>query len=247
MLKDVKNKPEPKYGIYMIPMPIGNVLNPLFHTEKYVEMIHSTKYWVAENARTFRRFISSLNQGINIQSKIIFELNQDFKSIDLFDFLQKNIQDGHIGVVSEAGMPGIADPGNIVTSWAHRHNTKVTTITGPNSIMSALCASGFNGQQFTFHGYAPVKEPLFSQALSNAAKQMETSGYTQIWIETPYRSDRMLEVLCNVSKSESHICVACNIDCEDEWILTKTAAEWKKMAVEIGKKPCVFLIGKTNH
>lgn len=235
-------KPVP--AIYMVPMPIGpdssdSLLHPAF-----TGCITGIQHWVAENARTFRRVVSALQLGVKIDELQIFELSRDFSMKDLESFLQKALSSGPVGVVSEAGIPGMADPGAVVAWWAHQRSIPVIPVSGPGSISLALAASGLNGQQFTFHGYAPVKEPELKPFLEQADRQVRQTGYTQIFIEAPYRSDRMLSALLKSVAAEHKLCIACHLHSPEGWVTTRRVSEWKKTPVTLGKNPCIFLIGR---
>lgn len=232
-------------AIFMVPMPIGINSIVELQTPKYIELLKDTIFWVAENSRTFRRFISGLQLGINIDNLQIFELERDYKLEDLSDFLSVGLKDGNVGVVSEAGLPGMADPGAAVALWGHKNDVKVIPITGPGSIYLALSASGLNGQQFTFHGYPPVKEDELKKFLVKMSATVAQTGYTQIWIETPYRSDRMLQRIVNEVNPNLQLCIACALHSPDGWIKTQSISNWRNDNAMPGKNPCVFLVGRS--
>lgn len=229
--------------IIMLPLPIGSKSIEQMNTPHYVNTVKQTTYWVAENARTLRRFIASLELNVNISELEIFELGRRPDAALLHKFLEQNIQKGDIAVVSEAGLAGMADPGAEVARWAQEKGIVVAPQTGPGSVYLALCASGFNGQQFSFHGYCPVKEPELVSFIKRIAAEQKKTGYTQIFIETPYRNDRLLETMLPLLPPESKLCIASDIQGENERIRTKTAAEWLKALPKPGKVPAVFLLG----
>jgi 16S rRNA (cytidine1402-2'-O)-methyltransferase len=233
-----------KHTVIMFPMPLGSLSSQSLLHKEFLDHLNTVKHWVAENARTFRRFVASLNLGINIDELQIFELYREYDKVALSVFLQKSLKKGDVGVVSEAGMPGMADPGAEVAAWAHQHEIAVKVISGPSSIILALSGSGLNGQQFTFHGYAPVKEPELKQFLSQIGKDINRFGYTHAFIEVPYRSDRFFQTLLSSMTANTRLCLACNLHEEDEFIQTKSIAEWSEYPIVIGKKPCIFLVGK---
>jgi len=228
----------------MMPMPLGSLsLNSMNHSD-FMAQIGAIQCWVVENARTFRRFVSSLQLSINIDSLRIFELHRDYDRKSLTIFLQENIKKGNIGLASEAGVPGMADPGAEIAAWAHENEVRVISICGPSSIILALSSGGLNGQNFTFHGYAPVKEDELRSFLGKLGKDCEKTGYTQALIEAPYRSDRLLSALLSVLPHSLKICVACNLHEPDEFTQTRTVAEWGKNKPVLGKNPCIFLVGR---
>jgi 16S rRNA (cytidine1402-2'-O)-methyltransferase len=233
----------PKGKIVMLPMPIGPLSVAEMGSVHFMNTVRITRFWVAENARTTRRFISSLKLGIDIPTLDIFELNDGFQITELHQFLKKNIAMGNIAVTSEAGLPGMADPGSEVARWAHKNDTKIETFSGPGSVYMALCASGFNGQQFSFHGYCPIKEDDLKKFLAEMVVNVTKTGYTQIFIETPYRSDKILAAMLRALPDTLHLCIACGLHTEDGFIQTKTIAGWRLQNIAIGKQPAVFLLG----
>lgn len=229
--------------ILLIPLPIGEKSAEQFITPFYLELVKSTRFWVVENLRTTRRFLSSLQLGLEIDALTFFELNRDLNVSDLHLFLKKNILQGNIGVTSEAGLPGMADPGAVAVSWAHSSGIEVAPFTGPGSVYLSLCASGFNGQQFVFHGYCPIKDDELDLFFKRIIRHQKDTGYTQIFIETPYRNDRLLSHMTKSLSGDLKVCIACNLQTPLQWIKTKSIAEWKEANITIGKIPCVFLIG----
>jgi 16S rRNA (cytidine1402-2'-O)-methyltransferase len=236
----------PKGKVIMLPMPIGPLSQAEMRSEAFVNTIRNTRSWVAENARTTRRFISSLQLGITIQELDIFELDANFSLAELHNFLNKKIALENIVVTSEAGLPGMADPGSAVALWAHRNDIEIFTFSGPGSIYMALCASGLNGQHFSFHGYCPIKEDALKSFIGNIALETQQTGYTQIFIETPYRSDKIMQALLQHLPDQLLLCVASGLHSEHQYLKTKTIATWKKTALTIGKQPAVFLVGRAS-
>jgi len=233
--------------ILMVPTPLGSLSFSSLNNPEFIGLLMNTKFWVAENARTFRRFISAFNKEVKIDSLMIFELTRDFSRKELEQFLKNSIRLGNIGVVSEAGIPGMADPGSDVALWAHTNGIAVQALSGPGSIYLALSGSGLNGQQFTFHGYPPMKEPDLKLFIQQCEKTSRQSGYTQIFIETPYRSDRMLDFLLKYLSDETLLCIACNLHEPEGFTKTKKTKNWKSEKQILGKSPCIFLIGHLKN
>jgi 16S rRNA (cytidine1402-2'-O)-methyltransferase len=230
--------------IIMFPLPLGsNSIHEMQHPV-FNHAASTIQIWVAENARTLRRFLSSLQLGIKIDELIIFELIRDYKLELLHNFLNEQKNKGPIGMASEAGIPGMADPGQEVAHWAHRNKLKVISITGPSSVFLALSASGLNGQHFMFHGYPPIKDHELVQFMNRLNHELQHNDYTQIMIETPYRADRLMKFLCTHIKENHHLCLAVNLHDDTSSIRTLTIKDWKNNIPEIGKQPCVFLIGR---
>ena len=243
-MENSPNKSNSKATLVMMPMPLGSLSMLSLKNEEFITQITDIQCWVVENARTFRRFISALQMGIDIDALQIFELHRDFDRNALIVFLNGKIKKGNIGVVSEAGVPGMADPGAEIAAWAHENEVPVISICGPSSLILALSASGLNGQQFSFHGYAPVKEEELRSFIGKIGKDCEKTGYTQAMIEAPYRSDRFLSSLISVLPQLLKICVACNLHEPEGFIITRTVSEWKKNQPVLGKNPCIFLVGR---
>jgi 16S rRNA (cytidine1402-2'-O)-methyltransferase len=207
------------------------------------EIIQQTICYFAENLRTTRRFISSLKLGIDIESLRISELSKDTSIQDLKKALQElPAETEQIGLLSEAGCPGIADPGAILVALAHEMSWKVVPIPGPSSIFLALMASGFNGQNFTFHGYLPMKQDERIKAIKKLEEETMRNGGTQIFIETPYRNQHIFADMTASLKNDTLLCVASNITSADEMIKTKNIQWWKNNIPNIHKIPTIFLI-----
>ncbi len=169
------------------------------------------------------------------------ELNEhsERKDIELcLTYLEKE----DVGIISEAGCPGIADPGAELVALAHQHQYPVVPLVGPSSILLALISSGFNGQNFSFNGYLPVKNNERSRALKNYERQSVTENRTQIFIETPYRNQKLFEEMLQILNPKTYLAIACDITTENEYIKTMSIQEWKKQKPEIHKRPAIFLL-----
>jgi len=227
--------------LILFPLPIGELSSAQYITEHHLDRIKSIKFWVAENARTLRRFISGLKIGINIDELDIFEhgIRSDIR--DLHQFLSEIQNESIIGLCSEAGIPCVADPGNETVKWAQKNSRRIEPLIGPNSIAMAIEASGLNGQNYIFHGYLPVKEQAFSR-LVKSWSQGPYNRYTHVFIEVPYRSDRMLRSLLSELPPQCQLSISIALHTENQSITTKTVAQWKKTSIEIGKTPCVFCL-----
>ncbi len=237
--------PKPVESIlYLIPLPIAENSAAAALSPQYQEIVKNIKHFVAENARTLRRYLSSLKLGIDISSLEIAEINAEKGTHDALSLLRNVVNGQPIGVASEAGMPGIADPGAFAVAWAHKNQIKVHALTGESSIFLALAASGLNGQQFTFHGYPPIKDPELSQFLSKILQHTVKTGYTQILIETPYRTDRLLKSISETGYGNVLLSVASDIHGPEEYCVTQSIDSWKKHPKTMGKKPTVFLLGR---
>jgi len=231
-----------KGKLYLIPTSLAENSSDKILTPKLQEVIKKIDYFLVENARTARRFISSLKLSIDIE-KLQFEvLDKKTKSEDVNHLCSPLLTGIDIGVLSEAGCPGIADPGSAAVSFAHQHNINVIPMVGPSSIFLALMASGFNGQSFTFHGYLPIDKPKRSQAIKSLEKDAFKKRQTQIFMETPYRNNLLLTDILRVCQQNTRLCIAKNITGGDEQIRTKTIKEWRKSNIDLHKIPAVFLL-----
>lgn len=228
----------------MLPCPIAeDNLSSL--SKNAIDVLHQLSYFVVERARTARRFIKSTGHPSPISELQLFELNKNNPIEGLHAFL-KTLQSGNdVGVLSEAGCPGIADPGNLAVQYAHSHSIKVTPVVGPSSILLALIASGFNGQNFAFNGYLPNKAPELSKKLKSLEHKVISSNQTQLFMEAPYRNAFILTHCLNVFSPHLKLCIACDINGTTEYIKTQTIKEWKGTDwQQFHKRPAVFLIGK---
>ncbi len=232
-----------KGTLYMIPCPIVEHKNDSIPEETRL-MTHRITHFVVERARTARRWLSSLSHPVAIAELHIFELDKNNPSQDLTPILSKLEEGIDIGVISEAGCPGIADPGHRAVQYAHRQGHKVSSLVGPSSILMALMASGFNGQGFTFHGYLPNKNPILKKKIVSLESMLHQTGQTQIFMEAPYRNGFMIDTLTQSLSSHTLLCIACDINANSESILTLPSKEWKKVnSKDYHKRPTIYLIG----
>ncbi len=208
-----------------------------------ITVMHKLEYFVVERIRTARRFISSTSPITSISDLNFIEIAKHDKShlTRAEAWFEKGYE---IGLISESGMPGIADPGNDLVLAAHKRHYKVIPLSGPSSITLALAASGLNGQSFAFGGYLPIKENELRSRLVELEKLILRTGQTQIFIETPYRNDRLLGFFTKYFDPSLILCIATDINGEHEAVQTKSIYEWRKKAHEIGKLPSIFIIGK---
>ena len=229
--------------LVLVPLPIGEQSWLWMNTPQYIDSIKPIMHWVAEDARTLRRFLSSLKVGIPLNDLDIFELNTRTPQKQLEAFL-KDIQNIKlIGVASEAGMPCIADPGAMLVKIGHQRGWDIKPIMGPNSLMLALAGSGLSGQTFTFHGYPPINENELKQ-LTLLLNNKATDKHSHLFIETPYRTDRLLQFLCKNLPQDMLLCIAKDLHGPSEHILTQPISAWKRKVETLGKSPCVFIVGR---
>ena len=197
-----------------------------------------------ENERTTRRYLKKLDREIVIDNYEWFTMTNDDPNMD--SFRKKIKEEKTIGIISEAGCPGIADPGQQLVEVAQELNIEVKPLVGPNSILLALMASGMNGQQFRFTGYLPIKNPERNNAIKELESESAKKNCTQIFIETPYRNNQLMEALLSVCQSSTKICIAVDLTGEKEFIKTRSVADWKRNKPYIHKRPAIFLLIAIN-
>ena len=232
--------------LYMIPCPISDLSaidDVLPQANKQV--IDSLDYFIVENVRSARRFLSKAKIARRIDDLEFVELNEHTTAGREVEAMVRPIEQGRsAGVISEAGVPGVADPGALVVEVAHRRGIKVVPLVGPSSILLALMASGLNGQSFAFNGYLPVKPPERAKALKALERKATVERQSQIFIEAPYRNVKLAEQILEVCGAECRLTVACDITSPDEVILTLKVAEWRKRGLpDIAKRPTIFILG----
>lgn len=228
--------------LYLIP----TVIAPDTHEQTLPAAVKATvntlKYFLAENVRTARRFLSAWEVKLPINS-LHFEVLDKRTTEDELKRLFAPIWQGEdIGVMSEAGCPGVADPGAIAVSYAHRHHVEVVPLVGPSSFLLALMGSGFSGQSFAFHGYLPIDKGERIKAIKRLEKQSQEWQQTQIFMETPYRNNQLFEALLKSCHPKTQLCIARNLTGTDEMLQTKTIKAWKSQKPDLHKTPVVFLL-----
>lgn len=209
------------------------------------EYIMKTDYFFVENEKTARKVIKFFAPEKKQPDLKLYVLDKYSENSDLKEAqtLLKNGQD--FGLLSEAGLPCIADPGNIMVKWCHENDVKVIPVNGPSSFILALISSGFNGQEFTFHGYLPIDKSEKKSKIQYLENQVNKTGYSQIFMETPYRNNALFEDLCKFLSPSTRLCIAANInDPLEEFVKTRTIKDWQKNKPELHKIPAVFVLGR---
>ncbi|MGK7391777.1 MAG: SAM-dependent methyltransferase [Candidatus Cyclobacteriaceae bacterium M2_1C_046] len=228
--------------LYLIPTPLAE--NSL--DQAVVPFLKATikqlDYFLVEDLRTARRYISSLNLEITIEELTFHELTKRTTREQAEKLLAPLKKGKNIGIMSEAGCPGIADPGALAVSVAHDWNVQVKPIIGPSSILLGLMASGFNGQQFCFHGYLPIKGPELEKKLKQLEDDSQKKNQTQIFIEAPYRNNKMLDQILKSCRPDTKVCVARDLNGKDEKIISKPVRAWKRGELDLHKIPSIFLL-----
>jgi 16S rRNA (cytidine1402-2'-O)-methyltransferase len=232
--------------LYLIPTILADETAEQVISPQVKETVRHLTYFIVENLRTARRFVKSIAPELVIEALNFVQVDKDATPAQVQASLKPLLEQGiDAGIISEAGCPGIADPGAEVAKYAHQKGIRVVPFAGPSAILLSLMASGFNGQRFAFHGYLPIEKGPRLQALRNLEKEMLQRDQTQIFMETPYRNNKLLEDLVQHLSGSTRLCIAANITSpEHEFIQTKTIAEWKGKLPDIHKQPAVFLIYK---
>lgn len=233
-----------KGSLYLIPSTLGESKPLEVLPISIKKIIDHINHYVVENEKSARGFIKSVLPGKSQPKLIISTLNKFTDPTEIPEFLDPCFEGFDVGVLSEAGCPGVADPGAELVSIAHEKNIQVIPLVGPSSILLALMASGLNGQQFAFNGYLPIDKDKRRKEIKRLEKQSADFNQTQLFIETPYRNDTLLNDLVNTLSPQTKICVACDLTLSTEMIKTRTADEWKKIKVDLHKRPTLFLFLK---
>jgi 16S rRNA (cytidine1402-2'-O)-methyltransferase len=232
--------------LYLIPTVLADDTADQVISPQVKETVRHLTYFVVENLRTARRFVKSICPELVIEQLNFVQVDKDATPAQVQASLKPLLEQGiDAGIISEAGCPGVADPGAEVVKYAHQKGIKVVPFAGPSAILLSLMGSGFNGQRFAFHGYLPIEKGPRLQALRTLEKEMLQRDQTQIFMETPYRNNKLLEDLVQTLSGGTRLCIAANITSpEHELIQTKTIADWKSQLPDIHKQPAVFLIYK---
>lgn len=233
-----------KAALYLIPVTLGETTIERVIPSYNKEIIISIKHFIVENIRSARRFLKQVDSAIEIDDLKFYELNKHTNLDEIGNYLYPLSQGESVGIISEAGCPAIADPGSDVVAIAQKKNYPVVPLIGPSSILLSLMGSGFNGQSFAFHGYLPIDAKDRKQKIEQMETRIFKEEQTQLFIETPYRNDKLVEDLMKHCNQNVKLCIAMNITCEDEYIKTMPIANWKKHLPDMNKKPCIFLLYK---
>lgn len=230
--------------LYLVPTPLGE---EALHTlpESVKTCATGIRFWIVENIRTARRLLKAIDRSVNIDAIQFLEWDKHRGEVPGLDDLLLQTKNGHdIGLMSEAGCPGVADPGSVVALRAHELGITVVPLSGPNSILMALMASGLNGQDFAFRGYLPVEGHDRRKKIKQLETEMQKAGQTQLFMETPYRNNALLTDLLQVLQSDTLLCIAANLTTDREMVRTLPVRAWKKHLPDLHKQPCIFAIGK---
>lgn len=231
-------------SLFLIPVPLADNTPAKSFTPYLTDTINHINEYIVENSKTARRFLKEAGLKTPQSELIIHDYGKHNRDSNINEFFIGLLAGKDVGLMSEAGCPGIADPGAEIVAFAHQKGIKVIPLVGPSSILLALMASGFNGQSFTFHGYLPIDKVQRANKIKELEALAERHNQTQIFIETPFRNNPMLEEILRSCKPETRLCIACDLTSEDEFIQTKSIGEWKSQIPELHKRPAIFLLFK---
>ncbi len=234
-----------KPTLFLIPVPIADVSPDKVLPSEVNIILKDLKYLVVENPKTSMKFLRKAGLNPDFEKMVFFTLDEHTQPDEISGFLTPLRNGNNMGLMSEAGMPALADPGAGLIAMAHNAGFRVKPLTGPSSITLALIASGLNGQNFAFNGYLPVKKNDRIKAIRKIEEKLFREKQTQIFMETPYRNMALLNDLLSCCKPSTRLCIAADITGGDEFIITKSIGEWKKNIPDIHKRPAVFIIGLT--
>lgn len=235
--------------LYLIPITLSNPGETTVAPEDVLPQtikrtIDFVDYYIVENEKTARKFIKSIHPEKKQPELKISVLNKHTDFSEHNEFIQPLLNGKNIGLMSESGCPGVADPGAVIVKLAHEKGIQVVPLVGPSSILLALMASGMNGQSFAFNGYLPIDKNDKKQALKNFERLSQDKNQSQLFIETPYRNNKLMEDLLQILQPNTLLCVACDITLPTEFIKTKTVNQWKKEKADLHNRPCIFIIHK---
>ncbi|MBK7710309.1 MAG: SAM-dependent methyltransferase [Bacteroidales bacterium] len=228
-------------NIFLIPVTLGGDDFQKVIPEKVLSQTKLLRYFIVEEIRSARRFLRLIDKSFPIDDTVFMELNEHTGDTDISDYLEPAVKGSDIGVMSEAGLPGIADPGAKIIALAHKKKIRVIPLAGPSSIILALISSGFNGQNFTFNGYLPVRPAERNSRIRELEKKAH-EGYAQIFMETPYRNQKMLESVISTCSDDTMLCIAADITLPSEFIRSMKISEWKKNIPTLNDKMVVFVL-----
>lgn len=231
-------------ALYLLPVTLGDTLPGHVLPAHNFDVIAGIRHFIVENVRSARRFLRMIDPQFDIDGSTFYELNKHTQPQDIAKFLQPLVDGFSMGVISEAGCPAVADPGADVVAIAQRKGLRVVPLVGPSSIILSVMASGFNGQSFAFHGYLPIKPDERTKALHRLEQRIYAENQTQLFIETPYRNDKMVDDILRSCKPQTKLCIAANLTCDDEYVRTLTVKEWRGKVPDLSKKPTIFLLYK---
>lgn len=229
-----------KGKLYLVPTIIAEDTAQLVIPQHVLLSLKDIHYFLVENARTARRYLGSLKIYDSIEALTIEVLDKETKETELVSLMTPLVEGNNMGVISESGCPGVADPGSMAVRFAHQRNIQVIPLVGPSSLLLALMASGLNGQKFAFHGYLPVDGKEATKIIKALERESEQKNQTQLFIETPYRNNQILDHLLNSLKPTSQVSIALDLSGKNEFVQTMFVKDWKLNKPSLPKEPAIF-------
>ncbi|WP_310556335.1 SAM-dependent methyltransferase [Flavobacterium sp.] len=230
--------------LYLIPTTLGEMNHEEVLPQTIKRSIDFIDYYIVENEKTARKFIKQVQPEKKQPDLKLFALNKHTEAKEHLDFIKPLLEGKNVGLMSEAGCPGVADPGAVIVKLAHEKGIQVVPLVGPSSILLAIMASGMNGQSFTFNGYLPIDKTEKKQTIKGLEKLSFEKNQSQLFIETPYRNNKLLEDILQTLQPNTLLCVACDITLPTEYIKTFPVNQWKKQKVDLHNRPTIFIIHK---
>lgn len=233
------------YGtLYLLPVPLGDNDPKEVLPESVARLITILDDYVVENSKTARKFIKAIVPEKKQADLRLYELNKHTQEKDIRSFMQPLLEGKNLGLMSDAGCPGVADPGAVIVELAHQKGIKVVPLVGPSSILLSLMGSGMNGQSFTFNGYLPIDKSEKKSTLKQLEKWSFERNQSQLFIETPYRNNQLLQEMIQVLQPTTQLCIACDLTLPTAFLQTKPISYWKKNTPDLHKRPCIFVLHK---
>jgi 16S rRNA (cytidine1402-2'-O)-methyltransferase len=229
-------------SLYLIPSLLAPGTKDSVLPPDVLKLVNELEFFFAEDVRTARRFLSEVGVSRKIEELKFYKLDKETTIQEVKAQLKEIPEDKSIGIISEAGCPCIADPGALLVSFAHEQNWNVLPLVGPSSILLALIASGFNGQEFTFLGYLPIEKEKRGKAIKEMEKEAVVKKRTQIFMETPYRNNALMDDLIKICGSDTKLCVAANITGQNQFIKTQKIKDWRINNIDLNKQPSIFIL-----
>jgi len=231
-----------KGTLYLVPVPLAENAAAKTFTPFLVETINAIDTYIVENEKTARKFLKEAGLRLPQSELVIHDYGKHKRTSSLVPFFKELMSGKDVGLMSEAGCPGIADPGADIVAEAHRRGVTVVPLVGPNSILLALMASGFNGQSFTFHGYLPINKEERAKRIKELENIAEKHKQTQIFMETPFRNNALLEDVLKSAAPQTLLCIASNLTSETEFVKTLSVGQWRQERIDLHKKPTIFIL-----
>jgi 16S rRNA (cytidine1402-2'-O)-methyltransferase len=228
--------------LFLVPVPLAEAAAQKSFTPYVAEVINSINTYIVENEKTARKFLKEAGIKTPQSELVIHDYGKHKRGQSLVPFFKELMTGKDVGLMSEAGCPGVADPGADVVAEAHKRGIKVVPLVGPNSILLALMASGFNGQSFTFHGYLPIDKVERGKRIKELEQLAQTKKQTQIFIETPFRNNHLFDDILKNTAAQTLLSIACNLTGADEYVRTQSIGQWKQEKIDLHKKPAIFLL-----